>query len=59
MAKRKSLSKRVRFEVFKRDNFTCCYCDRQPPDVVLQIDHIEPHSKGGADQIANLLTQKV
>lgn len=29
MAKRKSLSKKIRFEVFKRDSFTCQYCGRK------------------------------
>lgn len=45
--KRKSISKKLRFEVFKRDKFTCQYCGRKAPDVVLQIDHISPVSKGG------------
>ena len=26
MSKRKSISKKLRFEVFKRDSFTCQYC---------------------------------
>jgi 5-methylcytosine-specific restriction endonuclease McrA len=29
---RKALSKKLRFEVFKRDNFTCQYCGRAAPD---------------------------
>jgi hypothetical protein len=29
---RKPLSKRTRFEVFKRDSFTCQYCGRRPPE---------------------------
>lgn len=40
MAKRKALSNRTRFEVFKRDKFTCQYCGAKAPDVVLQCDHI-------------------
>jgi len=31
-AKRKSLSKKVRFEVFKRDSFQCQYCGASAPD---------------------------
>lgn len=56
MAKRKSLSKKIRFEVFKRDSFTCQYCGRKAPDVILEIDHIEPVSKGGTNDILNLVT---
>jgi len=56
MAKRKGLSKKVRFEVFKRDSFTCQYCGRSAPDVVLEVDHIEPVSEGGTNDILNLVT---
>lgn len=55
-AKRKPLSKSVRFEVFKRDSFTCQYCGRSAPDVVLEVDHIIPVSKGGTDDLLNLVT---
>ena len=51
-----SVSKRIRFEVFKRDQFTCQYCGAQAPDVVLHADHIEPKSKGGSDDIMNLIS---
>jgi hypothetical protein len=51
-----SLSKRTRFEVFKRDKFTCQYCGKKAPDVVLHCDHIEPRSKGGSDDMVNLVT---
>jgi CRISPR/Cas system Type II protein with McrA/HNH and RuvC-like nuclease domain len=56
MAKRKGISKKVRFEVFKRDSFTCQYCGRKSPDIVLEIDHIKPVSKGGNNGILNLIT---
>lgn len=56
MTKRKSLSKKIRFEVFKRDKFTCQYCGKSAPDVVLEIDHIKPVSKGGDNDIMNLVT---
>lgn len=56
MAKRKSLGKKVRFDVFKRDQFTCQYCGGTPPSVVLHVDHIHPVSKGGGNEIDNLLT---
>ncbi len=57
--KRKSITKKVRFEVFKRDNFTCQYCGAVAPDVVLHIDHIEPVAKGGDNEILNLITSCV
>lgn len=56
MAKRKPLTKKTRFEVFKRDSFTCQYCGRKSPDVLLQVDHIEPVSKGGTNDLLNLIT---
>lgn len=55
MAKRKALSKGLRFEIFKRDHFTCQYCGAQPPKVVLVIDHIVPVASGGDNDISNLL----
>lgn len=56
MAERKSISKKIRFEVFKRDSFTCQYCGRMAPDVVLEIDHINPVVNGGNNGIMNLVT---
>lgn len=56
MAERKPLSKKLRFEVFKRDAFTCQYCGKKAPDVVLEVDHIKPVSKGGKDELLNLVT---
>lgn len=56
MANRESIRKSVRFEVFKRDNFTCQYCGAKAPDVVLHVDHINPVSKGGDNEIINLIT---
>ena len=56
MAKRKSITKKVRFEVFKRDSFTCQYCGKSAPDTVLEVDHIIPVSKGGDNDISNLIT---
>jgi len=53
---RKSTGKRLRFEVFKRDHFTCQYCGAQPPDVVLVVDHIDAVATGGSNHIDNLIT---
>lgn len=56
MSERKSISKKTRFEVFKRDNFTCQYCGRSAPEVILEIDHINPVKNGGDNNIMNLIT---
>lgn len=56
MAERKAISKALRFEVFKRDHFTCQYCGRMAPDVILEVDHIKPVAKGGDNDILNLVT---
>lgn len=53
---RKPLSKKLRFEVFKRDSFTCQYCGVVAPDVILHVDHICPVSAGGDNDITNLIT---
>lgn len=50
------VSKKQRFEVFKRDKFTCQYCGSRLPEVVLECDHIDPKSKGGTDVYSNLVT---
>lgn len=55
-SERKPISKRMRFEVFKRDSFTCQYCGRKAPDAILHIDHIEPVSRGGKTVLMNLIT---
>lgn len=49
----------VRFEVFKRDGFTCVYCgrNRDKHGVVLEVDHVVPLAEGGSDDdMANLAT---
>lgn len=53
---RKRLTKKLRFEVFKRDAFTCQYCGRMAPDVVLEVDHINPIANGGDNELMNLIT---
>lgn len=51
-----AISKKTRFEIFKRDHFRCQYCGQTPPAVVLEVDHIQPKSKGGSDDWNNLIT---
>lgn len=53
---KRDVSKKTRFEVFKRDSFTCQYCGRSAPDVVLECDHIIPLADGGDNEIENLIT---
>jgi len=50
------LSKRMRFEVFKRDGFVCVYCGAHPPEAVMECDHVIPVSAGGTNDIDNLVT---
>lgn len=54
--KRKGLSKKTRFDVFKRDGFKCQYCGAHPPSVLLHVDHIKPVAEGGQNDIDNLVT---
>ena len=56
MAKRKGLSPKTRFEVFKRDKFICQYCGSTLPGSTLEVDHIKPVSKGGTNELLNLVT---
>jgi hypothetical protein len=53
-----SLGQAKRFEVLKRDNFTCQYCGRNVREhkVVLVIDHVTPRKRGGSDSMDNLIT---
>jgi hypothetical protein len=53
---RKAISKKTRFDVFKRDRFTCQYCGAHPPGVLLHVDHIVAVAAGGTNAIDNLAT---
>lgn len=53
---RKTINQKLRFEVFKRDNFRCQYCGEAAPDVVLECDHIIPIAEGGEHELLNLIT---
>lgn len=56
MKKRKSISKKSRFDIFKRDSFACQYCGAHPPLAILEVDHIHPVAKGGGNDEDNLIT---
>jgi hypothetical protein len=51
-----AVSKRLRFEILKRDQHTCRYCGGKSPDVVLTVDHVVPIALGGGDDPGNLIT---
>lgn len=50
-----SLSRRLRFEILRRDNHTCRYCGATAPDVKLTVDHVIPVTLGGLDEPSNLV----
>lgn len=50
-----TVSKRLRFEILRRDNYTCRYCGGEPPDIKLTVDHVVPVSLGGSDEPSNLV----
>lgn len=50
-----AVSKRTRYEVLRRDNYTCRYCGAKAPDVVLHVDHVVPEALGGSDNPGNLV----
>lgn len=51
-----AVTKRVRFEILRRDSNTCQYCGQMAPDVPLHIDHVIPVALGGSDDPGNLVT---
>lgn len=50
-----AISKRLRFEILRRDDHTCQYCGGKAPDVTLHVDHIIPVTLGGTDLPSNLV----
>lgn len=47
---------KLRFDILMRDHFTCQYCGRKAPDVILQIDHKYPIARGGKNEMKNYIT---
>ena len=55
----RTISWRLRFLVFRRDNFKCRACGDSPalhPGLVLHADHVVPWSKDGETALDNLQT---
>jgi hypothetical protein len=50
-----AVSKRIRFEVLRRDGHACRYCGGKAPDVRLTVDHVMPVALGGSDDPTNLV----
>lgn len=48
-----AVSKRTRFEVLRRDDYTCRYC--RSADGEMTVDHVTPASLGGTDEPSNLV----
>ncbi|WP_330449670.1 HNH endonuclease [Streptomyces anulatus] len=51
-----AVSKRLRYEILRRDNHACRYCGATAPDVPLRVDHVAPVALGGSDTPDNLVT---
>ncbi|SCE61234.1 HNH endonuclease, partial [Streptomyces sp. Termitarium-T10T-6] len=51
-----AVSKRLRYEILRRDNHACRYCGATAPDVPLRVDHVTPVALGGTDTPGNLVT---
>lgn len=49
-----AVSKRLRYEILRRDNHACRYCGATAPDVQLTVDHVTPTALGGSDAADNL-----
>ena len=50
-----AITKRLRFEILRRDGFRCRYCGTVAADVELHVDHVVPSSLGGSDDPDNLV----
>lgn len=49
------LTKRLRYEILRRDGHTCRYCGGKAPDVELHVDHVIPQALGGTNDPGNLV----
>ena len=49
------VSKRLRFEVLRRDGHHCRYCGKGVADAIITVDHVVPTALGGTDLPDNLV----
>ncbi|MBK5213008.1 MAG: HNH endonuclease [Flavobacteriaceae bacterium] len=59
IGQRALMTSQLRNQIKKRDNYTCCSCSlgiEDEPNLLLEIDHIRPVSKGGLTTYENLQT---
>jgi hypothetical protein len=54
--KRILVSSSKKLFIFKRDKYTCQYCGVSGSEIDLECDHVHPVSKGGTNDINNLIT---
>jgi hypothetical protein len=54
-----AVSKRLRYEILRRDNHACRYCGATAPDVKLNVDHVIPQALGGSNAPTNLVASCV
>ncbi len=55
----RTITEKMRLQIFKRDNYACRKCGKSPSNslgVTLHLDHIIPFSEGGANSLDNLQT---
>lgn len=53
---RGKVSNKMRFAIYRRDNYRCRYCHRSQSITTLEVDHIVPIAKGGKTTFNNLQT---
>lgn len=56
---RSAMTNDLREAIKRRDNYTCCKCGNsvfEEPNLLLEVDHIIPISKGGKTEASNLQT---
>lgn len=51
-----AISRRLRYEVLRRDSYTCRYCGAKAPDVKLNVDAVVPEALGGSHKDPSNLT---